>query len=56
MSRLRLVLTKKKSMHDRKADTIYELLRARAEHVPEAVAILAPGRARSSLPGTARSG
>ena len=31
-------------MRDRKYSPIYELLRARAEHAPEAVAILAPGR------------
>ena len=31
-------------MRDRKYLTIYELLRARAEHAPEAVAIVAPGR------------
>jgi len=31
-------------MHDRKADTIYELLHAQAERVPDAVAIVASGR------------
>ena len=38
-------------MHDRKADTIYELLKARAEHAPEAVAICAPGRSALTYGG-----
>ena len=33
-----------KSMDDRKADTIYELLHAQAERGPDAAAIVAPGR------------
>jgi len=35
-------------MHDRKADTIYELLHAQAKRVPDAVAIVAPGRSALS--------
>jgi len=38
-------------MHDGKNNTIYELLRARAEHAPEAVAILAPGRSALTFRG-----
>ncbi|MGZ8444780.1 MAG: AMP-binding protein [Candidatus Binatia bacterium] len=38
-------------MDDRKADTIYELLKARAEHAPEAVAICAPGRSALTYGG-----
>ena len=37
-------MNQEKSMHDRKADTIYELLHAQAERAPDAVAIVAPGR------------
>lgn len=38
-------------MHDEKNNTIYELLRARAEHAPEAVAIRAPGRSALTYRG-----
>src|SRR3990172_374025 len=38
-------------MHDGKNDTIYELLKARAEHAPEALAILAPGRSALTYGG-----
>ena len=38
-------------MHDKKSDTIHELLRARAEHAPEAVAIRAPARSALTYGG-----
>ena len=38
-------------MDDEKDHTIYELLRARAEHAPEAVAICAPGRSALTYGG-----
>ena len=38
-------------MHGGKNNTIYELLRARAEHAPEAVAIRAPGRSALTYRG-----
>ena len=54
--RLRLVLTKKKSMHDRKSDTIYELLRAQAERAPGCRSYCCTGSRCSELSGAVRSG
>jgi len=42
------VINREKNMHDRKSDTIYELLRAQAERAPGAAAIVAAGRAAVS--------
>jgi len=49
-----LAHTNQKNMRDGESKTIYELLKARAEHAPEAVAILAPGKSDLTFRGLLR--